>query len=74
MPAGIVLVGLPIDRAEAEESSEAEFELDGEVTGAGSGTRRCHRDQDIAAGSDATAALARLDACCPNRGSRSAPS
>ncbi|WP_037600703.1 hypothetical protein [Streptacidiphilus rugosus] len=56
----IVFVGLPIDRDEVEEALEAEFELDGEVTGAGSGMGRCHLDLEITDDSDATAALERL--------------
>lgn len=58
----IVFVGLPIDRDEVEEALEAAFELDGEITGAGSGTGRCHLDLEIAEGSDATAVLERLRA------------
>ncbi|MGV9652712.1 hypothetical protein [Streptomyces sp. NPDC003554] len=46
----IVLVGLPIDRDEVEEALEAAFELDGEVTGAGSGMGRCHLDLEIVEG------------------------
>ncbi|OIK23114.1 hypothetical protein [Streptomyces malaysiense] len=56
----IVFVGLPIDRDEVEEALEAAFELDGEVTGAGSGMGRCHLDLEIAEGSDTAAALERL--------------
>ncbi|WP_406099745.1 hypothetical protein [Streptomyces sp. NBC_01013] len=56
----IVFVGLPIDRDEVEEALEAAFELDGQVTGAGSGMGRCHLDLEIAQGSDTTAALERL--------------
>ncbi len=58
----IVFVGLSIDRDEVEEALEAAFELDGEVTGAGSGMGRCHLDLEIAEGSDTTAALERLRA------------
>lgn len=56
----IVFVGLPIDRDEVEEALEAAFELDGEVTGAGSGMGRCHLDLEITGGSGATATLERL--------------
>jgi hypothetical protein len=61
----IVFVGLPIDRDEVEEALEAAFELDGEVTGAGSGIaghgiRRCHLDLEIAEDSEPAAALDRL--------------
>ncbi|MFC1402214.1 hypothetical protein [Streptacidiphilus cavernicola] len=58
----IVFVELSIDRDEVEEALEAEFALDGEVTGAGSGMGRCHLDLEIAEGSDASAALERLRA------------
>ncbi|MET7370268.1 hypothetical protein ABZS61_31225 [Streptomyces sp. NPDC005566] len=58
----IVFVGLPIDRDEVEEVVEAAFELDGEVTGAGSGRGRCHLDLEIAEDSDPAAALDRLRA------------
>ncbi|MGQ4485041.1 hypothetical protein LRE75_08540 [Streptomyces sp. 372A] len=58
----IVFVGLPIDRDEVEEAMEAVFELDGEVTGAGSGMGRCHLDLEIAEDSDPAAALDRLRA------------
>lgn len=40
----IVFVGLPIYRDDVEEALETAFELDGEVTGAGSGMGRCHLD------------------------------
>lgn len=56
----IVFVGLPIDRAEVEEALEAAFELDGEVSGAGSGMGRCHLDLEVAESLDTTAALERL--------------
>ncbi|MEU6265643.1 hypothetical protein [Saccharopolyspora shandongensis] len=58
----IVFVGLPIDRDDVEEALEVAFELDGEVTGAGSGMGRCHLDLEIAEGPDTTAALQRLRA------------
>jgi hypothetical protein len=58
----IVFVGLPIDRDEVAEALEAVFELDGKVTGAGSGMGRCHLDLEIVEGSDTTAALERLRA------------
>ncbi|MFC1406952.1 MULTISPECIES: hypothetical protein [Streptacidiphilus] len=58
----IVFVGLPIDRDEVEEVLEAAFELDGEVTGAGSGMGRCHLDLEIEEDSDPAAALDRLRA------------
>ncbi|MFD7111775.1 hypothetical protein ACFWAF_16435 [Streptomyces microflavus] len=58
----IVFVGLPIDRDEVEEALEAAFELDGEITGAGSGLGCCHLDLEIAEGSDTTGALERLRA------------
>jgi hypothetical protein len=58
----IVFVGLPIDRDEVEEALEAAFELDGEVTGAGSGMGRCHLDLELVGGSDTTAALERVRA------------
>ncbi|MER6735858.1 hypothetical protein [Streptomyces puniciscabiei] len=58
----IVFAGPPVDRDEVEEALEAAFELDGEVTGAGSGMGRCHLDLEIAAGSDPAAALERLRA------------
>ncbi|MEZ0069276.1 hypothetical protein ABIA32_005320 [Streptacidiphilus sp. MAP12-20] len=56
----IVFVGLPIDRDEVGEALEAAFELDGEVTGGGSGMGRCHLDLEIAEDSDPAAALDRL--------------
>ncbi|MFC8229286.1 hypothetical protein [Streptomyces sp. NPDC057287] len=56
----IVFVGLPIDRDEVEEALEAAFELDGEVTGAGSGMGRCHLDLEVAESLDAAVALERL--------------
>ena len=58
----IVFVGLPIDRDEVEEALEAAFELDGEVTGAGSGLGRCHLDLEVAEGTDTAEALERLRA------------
>lgn len=58
----IVFVGLPIDRDEVEEALAVAFELDGEITGAGSGMGRCHLDLEIAEGSHATAVLERLRA------------
>jgi hypothetical protein len=58
----IVLVGLSIDRDEVEEALEAAFELDGAVTGAGSGMGRCHLDLAIAEDSDPAVALERLRA------------
>ncbi|MER6121949.1 hypothetical protein ABT173_04495 [Streptomyces sp. NPDC001795] len=64
----IVFVGLPIDRDEVEEALEAAFELDGEVTGAGSGMDRCHLDLEIVEGSDTTAALERLRAVLSDLG------
>ncbi|MGW2935573.1 hypothetical protein ACWDA7_27795 [Streptomyces sp. NPDC001156] len=64
----IVFVGLPIDRDEVAEALEAVFELDGEVTGAGSGTGRCHLDLEIVEGSDTTAALERLRAVLSDLG------
>lgn len=63
----IVFVGLPVDRDEVEEALEAAFELDGEVTGAGSGMGRCHLDLEIK-GSDPTAALKRLRAVLSDLG------
>ncbi|WP_405914534.1 hypothetical protein [Streptomyces sp. NBC_00728] len=56
----IVIVGLPVDRAEVEEALEAAFEFDGEVTGAGSGMGRCHLDLEVAESLDAAVALERL--------------
>lgn len=41
---------------------EVAYELDGEVTGAGSSMGRCHLDLEIAEGSDPAAALERLRA------------
>jgi len=64
----IVLVGLPIDRDEVEEALEAAFELDGEVTGAGSGMGRCHLDLEIVEGLTTTVALARLRAVLSDLG------
>ncbi|MGW9025421.1 hypothetical protein ACWGQ5_14540 [Streptomyces sp. NPDC055722] len=64
----IVFVGLPIDRDEVAEALEAVFELDGEVTGAGSGMGRCHLDLEIVEGSDTTAALERLRAVLSDLG------
>ncbi|MFI6650019.1 hypothetical protein ACIBI8_20695 [Streptomyces sp. NPDC050529] len=64
----IVFVGLPIDRDEVEEALEAAFELDGEVTGAGSGMGRCHLDLEIVDGPDTTAALERLRAVLSDLG------
>ncbi|MEU7062047.1 hypothetical protein [Streptomyces sp. NPDC046197] len=64
----IVFVRLAIDRDEVEEALEAAFELDGEVTGAGSGMGRCHLDLEIVEGSDATAALERLRAVLSDLG------
>lgn len=64
----IVLVGLPIDRDEVEEALEAAFELDGEVSGAGSGMGRCHLDLEIVEGSDTAAALERLRAVLSHLG------
>ncbi|MER6075641.1 hypothetical protein ABT187_44130 [Streptomyces sp. NPDC001817] len=58
----IVFAGLPVNRDEVEEALEAAFELDGEVTGAGSGMDRCHLDLEIAEGSHPAAALERLRA------------
>lgn len=56
----IVFVGLPIDRDEVEEALEAAFELDGEVTGAGSGMGHCHLDLEVAESLEAAVALERL--------------
>ncbi|MFD8508373.1 hypothetical protein ACFYYI_29275 [Streptomyces sp. NPDC002387] len=64
----IVLVGLPIDRDEVEEALEAAFELDGEVTGAGSGMGRCHLDLEIVESLTTTVALARLRAVLSDLG------
>ncbi|MGW2502743.1 hypothetical protein ACWCXL_16865 [Streptomyces sp. NPDC001588] len=64
----IALVGLPIDRDEVEEALEAAFELDGEVTGAGSGMGRCHLDLEIVEGLTTTVALARLRAVLSDLG------
>ncbi|WP_037608725.1 hypothetical protein [Streptacidiphilus rugosus] len=58
----IVFVGLPIDRDEVEEALDVAFELDGEVTGAGSGMGQCHLDLEIAEDSDPAATLERLRA------------
>ncbi|MDT0467274.1 hypothetical protein [Streptomyces gibsoniae] len=59
----IVLVGLPIDRDEAEYALEAALGPDGEITGAGSGMGRCHLDVEIEAATlDADLALDRLRA------------
>ncbi|MFF0764782.1 hypothetical protein ACFYWH_32900 [Streptomyces sp. NPDC003737] len=64
----IVLMGLPIDRDEVEEALEAAFELEGEVTGAGSGMGRCHLDLEIVEGLTTTVALARLRAVLSDLG------
>ncbi|MFI5534065.1 hypothetical protein ACIA8O_36560 [Kitasatospora sp. NPDC051853] len=56
----IVFVGLPIDREEVEEALEAAFDSDGEITGAGSGTGRCHLDLEIEPSLERDAALERL--------------
>ncbi|MFG3063427.1 hypothetical protein ACGFYM_33320 [Streptomyces sp. NPDC048231] len=64
----IVLVGLPIDRDEVEEALEAAFELDGEVTGAGSGMGRCHLDLEFVESLTTTVALARLRAVLSDLG------
>ncbi|MEU1089954.1 hypothetical protein ACFYPN_07940 [Streptomyces sp. NPDC005576] len=58
----IVFVGLPIDRDAVEEAMEVALELDGEVTGAGSGMGRCHLDFEVAEDSDPAAAMERLRA------------
>ncbi|MDI2127927.1 hypothetical protein [Yinghuangia seranimata] len=68
----IVFVGLPIDRDEVEEALEAAFELDGEVTGAGSGMGRSISTSS----SRRTPTLLRpwsgFGRCCPSWGSRTA--
>lgn len=68
----IVFVGLPIDRDDVEEALETAFELDGEVTGAGSGMGRCHLDLEIAEGRTRPRPWSGSGRCCPNWESRTA--
>ncbi|MFE2065101.1 hypothetical protein ACFXDH_22360 [Streptomyces sp. NPDC059467] len=56
----IVFTGLPIDRDEVEEALEAGLGPDGEITGAGSGTGRCHLDLEIEQTVDRDVALERV--------------
>ncbi|GHA58005.1 hypothetical protein GCM10010303_82130 [Streptomyces purpurascens] len=62
----IVFVGLPIDRDDVEEALETAFELDGEVTGAGSGMGRCHLDLEIAESRTRPRPWSGSGRCCPN--------
>ncbi|MER5458358.1 hypothetical protein ABT008_26670 [Micromonospora sp. NPDC002389] len=56
----IIFSGLPIDRDDLEDALTAEFALDGEVTGAGTGEHGGNLDLEIAESADRTAALERL--------------
>ncbi|MGJ5897182.1 hypothetical protein DF268_29845 [Streptomyces sp. V2] len=56
----IVFAGLPIDRDEVEEALDAAFGPDGEVTGAGSGTGRCHLDLEVEENLDRGLAMERV--------------
>ena len=60
----IVFVGLPIDRDDVEEALETAFELDGEVTVAGSGMGRCPLDLEIAESRTGAIQVALLDDTC----------
>ncbi|MFD9390400.1 hypothetical protein ACFWBB_06575 [Streptomyces sp. NPDC060000] len=68
----ILFVGLPIDRDDVEGALETAFELDGEVTGAGSGMGRCHLDLEIAESRTRPRPWSGSGRCCPSWESRTA--